>query len=242
MELLQLNDDCLDIIFNHFKLNKLILMYNEINSRFDGAIERQLPRFRNLEFTMRSPPIYCGNFFICLGRQLSSLHINVGYSIKDTDILRYLQPLCQGAAESRRLQAFKLSHIKWSSLIMTAVEQVLPFLRFLDLRNSDLQDFQIAQLLKTADNLEILALLHINNMTGDFYLHPQILGKAPSLKFVHITMMGALPFPMEDVSKSCPHLSLFFFDRITNESKYFGTPEDLEDYFNSYDSWFLPSV
>ncbi|KAH8244794.1 hypothetical protein KR032_000469 [Drosophila birchii] len=237
MDLLQLHDDCLDLIFVNFKLDELLPLYKEVHNRFDEAIERQLHRFKNLEFSMRLPPPFHEDLMIALGRHLQRLHINVGYSTKDQDILRYLKPLCQGASESQRLRALKLEHAKWSPAILAAVQTVAPSLVFLDMRHCDVRDYQIAQLLESADKLEALALLHVNNQTGDSYLDPRILNRAPSLRSIHITILGPLPLSPEDLAQQCPNLSLFISDVFNGELKIYGPP-NREHYYEYYHFYF----
>ncbi|KAH8282203.1 hypothetical protein KR054_006113 [Drosophila jambulina] len=238
MDFLQLNDDCLDLIFDNFKLDELLPLYKDIHIRFDEAIERQLHRFRDLGFSMRQPPLFHEGLMIALGRHLHSLHINVGYSTKDQDILRYLKPLCQGASESRRLRALKLDHAKWSPEILATVQTVAPSLLFLDMRHCDVRDYQIAQLLESADKLQALALLHVNNQTGDSYLEPQILKRAPSLRLIHITILGPLPFSPEDLAQQCPNLSFLISDLINSEFKIYGPPGYLQNYYKYYHEYF----
>jgi len=54
---MQLNDDCLNIIFSYLRLDELLQLYNEIEC-FNAAIERQLHRFRDFKFSMRQPPVF----------------------------------------------------------------------------------------------------------------------------------------------------------------------------------------
>ncbi|KAH8412569.1 hypothetical protein KR009_003171 [Drosophila setifemur] len=238
MDFLQLPDDCLDLIFINFKLEELLALFNEIHIRFDEAIERQLRRFRDLEFSMRQPPVVKEEAMILLGRHLNSLHINVGYSTKDKDVLKYLNPLCQGASEGRGLKALKLDHAKWSSDILGAILKVVPSLLFLDMRHCDVRDYQIRQLLESADKLSALALLHINNQTGDSYLQPQLLNRVPSLRLIHISVLGPLPFSPEDLAEQCPNLSFLISDLIKSEFKIYGPPANLQNYYSCYDVLF----
>ncbi|KAH8324544.1 hypothetical protein KR074_010410 [Drosophila pseudoananassae] len=235
MHLLQLNDDCLDAIFANLKMEDLLPLYTEIDIRFDEAIERQLHRFRDLVFTMREPPVFNENLMTLLGRQLKSLHINVGYSTQEKKVLQYLNPLLQGASETRRLRALMLDHTKWSNDILAAVEKVIPSLVFLDLRHCDVGDDQITQLLESADNLRALALFHINHQTRDSYLQAQILNRMPSLTLVHITMLGSLPFPLWDLSQQCPKISFFVRNLITNEVEAYGPPANFDSF--QYGPW-----
>jgi len=237
MDLLQLNDDCLDIIFGYLSLEDLAPLYNEIPC-FGGAIERQLHRFRDLRFSMRQPPVLHEDLLIKLGGQLNSLHINVGYSTKDQDVLRYLRPLCQGAAESRRIRALKLDHAKWSAEIVGTVGQVVPSLLFLDMRHCDVRDYQIAQLLQSADKLKALALLHIDNQTGDSYLQPQLLNRLPSLKLIHLTTLGSMGFNPENLTRLCPNLSFLVSDLIKGDFKIYGPPAYIQNYYKCYNEYF----
>ncbi|KAH8350490.1 hypothetical protein KR067_003466, partial [Drosophila pandora] len=230
MHLLQLNDDCLDLIFANLEMDDLLPLYHQIDTRFDEAIGRQLHRFRDLMFSMREPPVFNENLMLLLGRQLRSLHINVGFSTQEKVVLQYLKPLCQGASETRRLRALKLDHTKWSDDILTAVGKVIPSLVFLDLRQCDVRDNQIAQLLESADKLRALALLHINNQTGDSHWQPQILNRTPSLELIHITVLGPLPFSPEELTQQCPKISFIVRYLIKNEVEAYGPPANL-DYF-----------
>ncbi|XP_017116732.1 uncharacterized protein LOC108138777 isoform X1 [Drosophila elegans] len=237
MDLLQLNDDCLDLIFSYLKFDELLPLYNELQC-FEGAIERQMHRFRDLKFSMRQPPVFHEDLMIKLGRHLNSLHINVGYSTKDEDVLRYLNPLCQGAAESRRMKALKLDHAKWSFDIFSAVDKVVPSLLFLDMRHCDVRDYQIAKLLESADKLKALALLHVNNQTGDSYLEPKILNRLPSLKLIHITIIGPVPFAPENLAQQCPNLSFLISDLINSDFKIYGPPDNIQNYYKNYNDYF----
>ncbi|XP_016939343.3 uncharacterized protein [Drosophila suzukii] len=237
MDLLQLNDDCLDIIFSYLRLDELLQLYNEIEC-FNVAIERQLHRFRDFKFSMRQPPVFNEELLSKLGHHLNSLHINVGYSTKDEDVLRYLNPLCQGASETRRLKALKLDHAKWSFNMIEAVGKVVPSLFFLDMRHCDVRDYQIAQLLESADKLKALALLHVNNQTGDSYLQPQILNRLPSLKLIHITILGPVPFSPEDLAQQCPNLSFLITDLIKSDFKIYGPPAYIQNYYKYYNDYF----
>lgn len=235
MHLLQLNDDCLALIFANLEMADLLPLYNQIDCRFDEAIEGQLHRFRDLMFSMREPPVFNENLMLLLGRQLRSLHINVGFSTQEQKVLQYLKPLCQGASETRRLRALKLDHAKWSDDILTAVGKVMPSLVFLDLRQCDVRDNQIKQLLESADKLQALALFHMNNETGDSHLQPQILNRAPSLTLVHITVLGPLTVSLDDLSQQCPKISFIVKYLIKNEVEEFGPPANF-DYFK-YGLW-----
>ncbi|XP_016997351.2 uncharacterized protein [Drosophila takahashii] len=237
MDLLQLNDDCLEVIFSYLKLDELLPLYNAIQC-FNAAIERQLHRFKDFKFTMRTPPVFNEDLLIKLGHHLNSLHINVGYSTKDEDILRYLKPLCQGASETRRIKALKLDHAKWSFNMVEAVRQVVPSLLFLDMRHCDVRDYQIAQLLESADKLKALALLHVNNQTGDSYLQPQILNRLPSLKLIHITILGPVPFSPEHLAEQCPNLSFLITDLIKSDFKIYGDPVYIQNYYKYYNEYF----
>ncbi|XP_039484216.1 uncharacterized protein LOC120446985 [Drosophila santomea] len=237
MDLLQLNDDCWDIIFGYLSLEELAPLYNKIPC-FDGAIERQLHRFRDLRFSMRQAPAFHEDFLIKLGGQLNSLHINVGYSTKDADLLRCLKPLCQGASESRRIKALKLDHAKWSAEIVATVAQVLPSLLFLDMRHCDVRDYQIAQLLESADELKALALLHVDNQTGDSYLQPQVLNRLPSLKLIHLTTLGSMAFSPENLTRQCPNLSFLISDLIKGDFKIYGPPAYIQNYYRCYNEYF----
>ncbi|XP_016963621.1 uncharacterized protein LOC108033677 isoform X2 [Drosophila biarmipes] len=237
MDLLQLNDDCLDVVFNYLELHELLELYNEIQG-FQAAIERQLHRFRDFKFSMRHPPVFNEDLFTKLGHHLNSLHINVGYSTKDEGVLRYLNPLCQGASETGRLKALKLDHAKWSFNIIAAVGKVVPSLLFLDMRHCDVRDYQIAQLLEGADKLKALALLHVNNQTGDSYLQPHILNRLPSLKLIHITILGPVPFSPEDLARQCPNLSFLITDLIQSDSQIYGPPAYIQNYYKYYNEYF----
>ncbi|SPP85490.1 uncharacterized protein LOC117587650 [Drosophila guanche] len=238
MNLLQLHDDCLDDILLHFGFDELLPLFNQLNRRFDDAIERQLHRFRYFQFSMRHPPAFNEGLMLLLGRHLNSLHITVGYSTSDKDILKYLNPLCQGASESLRLHALKLDHAKWSPDIVNAVCKVASSLLFLDMRHCDVRDYQITRLLESADKMEALALLHVHNQTGESYLQYNILRKMPALKLIHITILGILPFSPEELSQQCPHLSFLISDLINSELKIYGPPAYLQDYYKYYHAYF----
>ncbi|EDV54659.1 uncharacterized protein LOC6549485 [Drosophila erecta] len=237
MDLLQLNDDCLDTIFGYLSLEELAQLYNEIPC-FYGAIERQLRRFRDLRFSMRQAPAFREGFLIKLGGQLHSLHIIVGYSTKDEDVLRYLKPLCQGASESRRIRALKLDHAKLSAEIVGTVAQVVPSLLFLDMRHCDVRDYQIAQLLESADKLKALAVLHIDNQTGDSYLQPQVLNRLPSLKLIHFITLRSMAFFPENLTLQCPSLSFLISDLIKGDFKIYGPPDYVQNYYRRYNGFF----
>ncbi|XP_017069716.2 uncharacterized protein LOC108106951 [Drosophila eugracilis] len=237
MDLLQLNDDCLDLIFSYLSFNELWSLYDEVQG-FNEAIERQLHRFKDFKFSMRQPPAFKEDLIIKLGRHLNSLHINVGYSTKDEDVVRYLNPLCQGASDTCRMKALKLDHAKWSIDILGAVGKVVPSLLFLDMRHCDVRDFQIEQLLESADKLKALALLHVNNQTGDSYLQPKILNRLPSLKLIHITILGPEPFSPENLSQQCPNISFLITDLIKSDFKIYGPPAYLQNYYKYYNEYF----
>ncbi|XP_070133130.1 uncharacterized protein [Drosophila bipectinata] len=230
MHLLQLNDDCLDLIFANLKMEDLLPLYTEIDIRFDEAIERQLHRFRDLMFSMREPPVFNENLMILLGRQLRSLHINVGYSTQEKKVLKYLNPLCQGASETRRLRALKLDHVHWSHNIVAAVRKVIPSLSFLDLRQGQVNDDQITELLESADKLQALALFHLDL---ESLLEPQILDRMPSLTLVHLTTLWDLN--VWDLSQQCPQISFFRRNLQTNEVEAYGPPANFDGF--QYGQW-----
>ncbi|XP_017153501.2 uncharacterized protein LOC108162997 isoform X1 [Drosophila miranda] len=238
MNFLELHDDCLDNILLHFGFDEILPLFNELHTRFDEAIERQLHRFRDLQFSMRHPPPFHEGLMLLLGRHLNSLHITVGYSTSDRDFLRYLNPLCQGASESLRLRALKLDHAKWSPDIVNAVCKVARSLLFLDMRHCDVRDYQITRLLESTDKMEALALLHVHNQTGDSYLQHNVLNRVPALKLIHITILGILPFSPEELSQQCPHLSFLISDLINREFKIYGPPAYLQDYYKYYHEYF----
>jgi len=122
--------------------------------------------------------------------------------------------------------------------MIETVGKVVPSLFFLDMRHCDVRDYQIAQLLESADKLKALALLHVNNQTGDSYLQPQILNRLPSLKLIHITILGPVPFSPEDLAQQCPNLSFLITDLIKSDFKIYGPPACIQNYYKYYNDYF----
>lgn len=203
--LLILNDDCLDNIFEYFKLDELMPLFGNVHSRFDEAIERQLHRFPHLEFCMRFPLTYNDEQSRALGRHLQSINVNVGYSTNQTHLLRILQHLSIGAAETRRLRSLKIKHAYFTEDYVKVLLPVAPSLRELDLSLCEIIDKnQFDLLLQAATNLQTLG---VYNRYAK-YLDELVLSR---LKYLKINALYATKyFDKLETKEKYPHLSIIY--------------------------------
>ncbi|KAH8273864.1 hypothetical protein KR044_002415, partial [Drosophila immigrans] len=177
--LLILNGDCLDNVFQYFSLDELMVIFGELHPFIDDAIQRQLHRFRDFEFSMRFPPLYNADQLQALGVHLRSLNVNVGYSSQSENVLSLLHQLFVGAQESGRLQALKMQHTNFTKDYVTIILPVAPTLCELDLSRCDIEDHsQLMLLLHSAARLETLALYNKDTACLD----DSVLGRLRSLK------------------------------------------------------------
>ncbi|XP_023160793.1 uncharacterized protein LOC111592666 [Drosophila hydei] len=159
VSLLTLDDYCLANVFRYFTLDELMVNLGKVHPRIDNAIERQLHRYRHIEFSMRFPPQYDKNQFQILGQYVEVVNINVGYSIRPENVLSILQPLCVGAKESGKLKALKIQHANITTDYINVIHLVAPLLLELDLSRCDVEDLtQLNMILTSATKLKTLAL------------------------------------------------------------------------------------
>ncbi|XP_017857836.1 PREDICTED: uncharacterized protein LOC108610321 isoform X1 [Drosophila arizonae] len=159
MSLLSLDDYCLANIFKYLVLDELMVLLGKVHPRIDNAIQRQLRKYRNFEFSMRFPPQYETDQLRTLGKYIQHININVGYSIYQEDVLAILRPLCMGAKESGRIKGLKIQHANITMEYLDVIRLVAPLLLELDLRCCDVEDSdQLSLLLNSASQLKMLAL------------------------------------------------------------------------------------
>lgn len=202
--LLILNDDCLDNIFQYLKLDGLMLLFGQVHSRFDEAIERQLHRFPHLEFCMRFPPTYNDEQLQALGRHLQSIEMNVGYSTNPKQLLRILQHLSIGAAATGRLRALRIQHANITEDYIKVLLPVAPSLRELDLGICEIKSkHQFDLFLQAATQLQTLCLYNNDAVNLDEI----VLSRLKCLK-----IRGLLDIPLlidkTVMKQKYPHLSI----------------------------------
>lgn len=205
--LLILNDDCLDYIFQYFKLEELLLLLGNVHSRFDAAIERQLHRFPNFEFCMRFPPPYTNEQLQTLGRHLQSLNINVGYSANSNLFLRILQQLLIGAAENGRLRRLKIKHTYIYTEIVKILEMAAPSLIELDVSNCEIKDRNSFKLL-LRESWQLKE-LYVFNIDVEYILEQIVLSRLKILKINWL--IGTDLFDVNQLSQQYPSLSIYVY-------------------------------
>ncbi|KAH8376602.1 hypothetical protein KR093_000251, partial [Drosophila rubida] len=209
--LLILNGDCLDNVFQYFTLDELMIILGKVHPFIDDAIQRQLHRFRDFEFSMRFPPQYNIDQLQTLGEHLRSLNVNVGYSTRSEDVLKLLCPLLVGAECSGRLQALKIQHTNFTGNYVAIIRPVVSTLRELDLSRCDIEDHsQLMTLLHSAVKLETLALYNKDMDCVD----ESVLNRLPSLKINWL--VGTTLFNVSEVSRRHPllHIKVYQSDNV----------------------------
>lgn len=192
-------------------------LLGKIHPRVDNAIERQLHRYRNFQFSMRLPPQYETDKLRTLGQYIQYINLNVGYSIRQEDVLAILRPLCMGAKESGRIKALKLQHAKITSEYIDVIQLVAPLLVELDLSCCDVEDFdQLSKLLNSATQLKMLAL----NNTNAISLEPLLLNRLCILKINFV--VGSNTWYIITISKMYPHLRIAVYQG--NKVELYGPP------------------
>lgn len=180
-----------------------MVIFRNVHPLIDDAIERQLHRFRHFEFSMRLPPKYNAEQLQALGRNLHSLNVNVGYSIRADDVLILLHQLFVGAKEGGRFRALKIQHANITGDYVKEILTVAPMLRELNLSRCDIEDQnQLMLLLHSAKKLETLALYNKDAACLD----EAILSR---LRYFKINwLVGTTMFNVGEVSELHPHLSI----------------------------------
>lgn len=203
ISLIELNDDCLDNIFQYLSLDELMVIFGNVHPLIDDIIERQLHRFRRFEISMRFPPQYNGVQLQALGRHLQSLNINVGYSIRADEVLILLHQLFVGVKEGGRLRALKIQHANITSDYVKEILPIASLLRELNFSRCDIEDQnQLMLLLHSAKNLEILALYNKDAASLD----ETILSRLRHFKINWL--VGTTLFDVNEVIELHPHLSI----------------------------------